>query len=412
MIIKKPIWYKLIFLGVCFCLLAGCNNADAKETVSGNEPIETATLDISAQSTSENDVSEISSENLEIVTNKKFELKDEVEAALGYMPDEYQKDKEYDDWFEKYSSIVSGSQWIKNDAVVINSYMYYLAYIDDDDIPELIVYDGHYFDILILNGGKCGFGKRDYIVGYNERTGKILCEEHDLDWDCRICGYVYDKGSIEEEIVADVDDTGEYDVLGYSVTQDSYNEFYDFFDLENVTEITNDNCYSTVEILYVMKTGHDSSYTHRYEVIYEDVTWEEAQEICKEKGGYLAVITSQEELNRIKELFSDRDELAVCYIGCKGTYANDDRRWYLKNGNTIEIGGGNIYVFPYDNTSGVSCLEIDYENETMDHGFLVYGKLNDYDNDSDAKMLMGPNDIVSSDPNLSGKVGFICEYDE
>ena len=106
MIIKKTIWYKLIFLGVCFCLLAGCNNADAKETVSGNEPIEIATLDISAQSTSENDVSEISSENSEIVTNKKFELKDEVEVALGYIPDEYQKDKEYDDWFEKYSAMV------------------------------------------------------------------------------------------------------------------------------------------------------------------------------------------------------------------------------------------------------------------------------------------------------------------
>ncbi len=56
MIIKKTIWYKLIFLGACFCLLAGCNNADAKETVSGNEPIEIATLNISAQSTSENDV--------------------------------------------------------------------------------------------------------------------------------------------------------------------------------------------------------------------------------------------------------------------------------------------------------------------------------------------------------------------
>ena len=161
-----------------------------------------------------------------------------------------------------------------------------------------------------------------------------------------------------------------------------------------------------------MKTGHDSSYTHSYEVIYEDVTWEEAQEICNEKGGYLAVITSQEELNRIKGLFLGREEIAVCYIGCKGTYSDNSIRWYLKNGNTVEIEGGHIYVFSYDTKCGVYCVEFDYENELMDYGFLVYGKIRNDDIDYDVEMLMGPSDIAKSNPDLCGKVGFICEYDE
>lgn len=215
-----------------------------------------------------------------------------------------------------------------------------------------------------------------------------------------------------EEISINEDSEGEYEILGLSLNQNSYDIIKNFIDLENIIYLSYDNCYSQVEILYVMKTGHDSSYTHSYEVIYEDVTWEEAQEICNEKGGYLAVITSQEELNRIKGLFSGREEIAVCYIGCKYTYFYNDRRWYLKNGNTIKIGGGSIYVFPYDNTSRVSCLEIDYENKTMDHGFLVYGKIRKDDIDYDVEMLMGPSDIAKSNPELSGKVGFICEYDE
>ncbi len=411
MIIKKTIWYKLIFLGVCFCLLAGCNNADAKETVSGNEPIETATLDISAQSTSENDVSEIASENSEIITNKKFELKDEVEAALGYIPDEYQKDKEYDDWFEKYSAMVFDISDMEYPSVIFRYYKYWFVYLDDDDIPELIFDNGNSYYIYTLNGDMCTWNKRDFIIAYSEGSGKLLVK-YSYEGETYIEGYTYNKGNKEFILAVEADKTGEYDILGYPVSLDSYNLINDFIDLDSAKKIRYDNCYSTVEILYVMKTGHDSSYTHRYEVIYDDVTWEEAQEICEEKGGYLAAITSWEELYRIKELFSDRDELAVCYIGCKGTYANDDRRWYLKNGNTIEIGGGNIYVSPYDKYSGVSCLEIDYENETMDHGFLIYGILNNYDNEYDIKMLMGPNDMVASDPNLSGKVGFICEYDE
>lgn len=71
------------------------------------------------------------------------------------------------------------------------------------------------------------------------------------------------------------------------------------------------------------------SYSHRYEVVYEDVSWQEAQELCKKNGGYLAVITSNEELQKIMEYIPNKDELSVLYIGCSGSYREE--RWILKD---------------------------------------------------------------------------------
>ena len=414
MVMRKKNWYKSLILGACICLLTGCNSVGSQETMSCNETIEAGTSDIPEQTISENYTSEIASENSEIVTNKKFELKDEVEAALGYIPDEYQKDKEYDDWFEKYSAWVFNISYIKYPSVIFGNDRYWFVYLDDDDIPELIFDDGYYYYIYTLNGDTCNFGKRDFIIAYSEGSGKLLIE-YFYDGTTYIEGYTYNKGNKEFILEVEADKTGEYDILGYPVSLDSYNLINDFIDLDSAKKIRYDNCYSTVEILYVMKTGHDSSYTHRYEVIYDDVTWEEAQEICEEKGGYLAAITSWEELYRIKELFSDRDELAVCYIGCRGTISDHNQCWILNNNNTIDTGGGGIYIFDYgkdNHTYLLDNLGLD-ECEERGYGILVYGK-NRYDSDSDYQvdMLSGPNDIVASNPSLSGKVGFICEYDE
>ncbi len=38
---------------------------------------------------------------------------------------------------------------------------------------------------------------------------------------------------------------------------------------------------------------------HRYELIIEELTWMEARRACKERGGYLATLTSGEEFERI-----------------------------------------------------------------------------------------------------------------
>ena len=401
--------YSLILFFVIMLLTACKSNEFSKETLSVNDVL---CFDVDGDSDSdiENPGVNISSDDCSDeftdsneVTVKELSIKDEFVDVLGKEPVDFYYYDEYNDWFDMYSSIAYNLG--KYDSSV-----YYLTYIDQDEIPELVIRWNN-FTVWTWNGS----AKNQFIgerMAYCEYSGKILTTEKDMDGNKRIIGYIYNKDSMTEEISINEDSEGEYEILGLSLNQNSYDIINNFIDLENIIYLSYDNCYSQVEILSVMKTGHDSSYTHSYEVIYEDVTWEEAQEICNEKGGYLAVITSQEELNRIKGLFSGREEIAVCYIGCKGTYSDNSIRWYLKNGNTVEIKGGHIYVFSYDTKCGVYCVEFDYENELMDYGFLVYGKIRNDDIDYDVEMLMGPSDIAKSNPELSGKVGFICEYDE
>ena len=401
--------YSLILFFVIMLLTACKSNEFSKETLSVNDVL---CFDVDGDSDSdiENPGVNISSDDCSDeftdsneVTVKELSIKDEFVDVLGKEPVDFYYYDEYNDWFDMYSSMAYNRG--KYDSSV-----FYLTYIDQDEIPELVIRWNN-FTVWTWDGS----AKNQFIgerMAYCEYSGKILTTEKDMDGNKRIIGYIYNKDSMTEEISINEDSEGEYEILGLSLNQNSYDIIKNFIDLENIIYLSYDNCYSQVEILNVMKTGHDSSYTHSYEVIYEDVTWEEAQEICNEKGGYLAVITSQEELNRIKGLFSGREEIAVCYIGCKGTYLMDNRRWYLKNGNTMEIEGGNIYVFPYDTQCGVYCIEFDHENELMDHGFLVYGKIRNDDIDYDVEMLMGPSDIAKSNPDLCGKVGFICEYDE
>ncbi len=401
--------YSLILFFVIMLLTACKSNEFFKETLSVNdvhcfdvEGDSDSDIENSGVNISSDDCSDEFTDSNE-VTVKELSIKDEFVDVLGKEPVDFYYYDEYNDWFDMYSSIAYNLG--KYDSSV-----YYLTYIDQDEIPELVIRWNN-FTVWTWDG----YAKNQFIgerMAYCEYSGKILTTEKDMDGNKRIIGYIYNKDSMTEEISINEDSEGEYEILGLSLNQNSYDIIKNFIDLENIIYLSYDNCYSQVEILSVMKTGHDSSYTHSYEVIYEDVTWEEAQEICNEKGGYLAVITSQEELNRIKGLFSGREEIAVCYIGCKGTYSDNSIRWYLKNGNTVEIEGGHIYVFSYDTKCGVYCVEFDYENELMDYGFLVYGKIRNDDIDYDVEMLMGPSDIAKSNPELSGKVGFICEYDE
>ena len=153
------------------------------------------------------------------------------------------------------------------------------------------------------------------------------------------------------------------------------------------------------------------SYSHRYEVVYEDVSWQEAQELCKKNGGYLAVITSNEEFQKIMEYIPNKDKLSVLYIGCSGSYREE--RWILKDDYTIEVGGGKIYVPEFDNNSIFQNIGIDYQREKMEYGFLVYGVSDiNTDGEKQAKMYLGPNNMIENNKTLSGKIGYICEYDE
>lgn len=112
---RKRIWYKSLILGICLCFLTGCNKVGSQETVSYNESIETVSPDAEGQNVADNFLYESSDEPLYeagdkyIPDNKDLSTSDEMAMVLGYIPDEFDPDKEYNDWFDLYSSLVYDS---------------------------------------------------------------------------------------------------------------------------------------------------------------------------------------------------------------------------------------------------------------------------------------------------------------
>lgn len=339
--------------------------------------------------------------NDEDIVNKDLSFSDRITAILGKEPDDYNYTKQYDNWFDMYCSMAF------NNGVYSDS-VYYVAYIDNDEIPEFITYKDNYV-IWTWNGNE-----KEQSIGvkmaYSEKSGKLLSVEEKEDA-MYLIGYLYDRGNLQQDIIVKENSDGENNILGCKFNQASYELINDFINLKDVVYLSYDNCYSQEEIINILKNGHNSSYSHRYEVVYEDVSWQEAQELCKKNGGYLAVITSNEELQKIMEYIPNKDKLSVLYIGCSGSYREE--RWILKDDYTIEVGGGKIYVPEFDNNSIFQNIGIDYQREKMEYGFLVYGVSDiNTDGEKQAKMYLGPNNMIENNKTLSGKIGYICEYDE
>lgn len=372
----------VIILAIFSLFFAGC--------VSGNF-IET-TNDDNQNSSDVND---------EDIVNKDLSFSDRITAILGKEPDEYNYVKQYNNWFDMYCSMAF------NNGVYSDS-VYYVAYIDNDEIPEFITYKDNYV-IWTWNGNE-----KEQSIGvkmaYSEKSGKLLSVEEKEDA-MYLIGYLYDRGNLQQDIIVKENSDGKNNILGCKFNQASYELINDFINLKDVVYLSYDNCYSQEEIINILKTGHNSSYSHRYEVVYEDVSWQEAQELCKKNGGYLAVITSNEEIQKIMEYIPNKDDLSVLYIGCSGSYREE--RWILKDDYTIEVGGGKIYVPEFDNNSIFQNIGIDYQREKMEYGFLVYGVSDiNTDGEKQAKMYLGPNNMIENNKTLSGKIGYICEYDE
>lgn len=127
-----------------------------------------------------------------------------------------------------------------------------------------------------------------------------------------------------------------------------------------------------------------------YEIIRADVSWEEAQRACTERGGHLAVIHNAEELNKITALAAQQD-IYMLWIGCHRE--NGELVW--ENGEEVET-----YFWAAGEPSGYDSYDDVAEDYVMlwdiGQGWMY--------NDS-------RNDPIASYPGAySGNVGYVCEY--
>lgn len=70
---------------------------------------------------------------------------------------------------------------------------------------------------------------------------------------------------------------------------------------------------------------------HRYSVVSQGMTWQEASDYCAQQGGYLATVTSQEELAFLQGLTAGR---GACWLGGQG----DGYDWTWSNGEPWTFG--------------------------------------------------------------------------
>ena len=163
--------------------------------------------------------------------------------------------------------------------------------------------------------------------------------------------------------------------------------------------------YSKEEILSVLRTGHHTSYGHRYELICADVSWDEARELCMEKGGYLATITSPAEQDIVQKQIEDENLQEISfYVGYRrAEWVGDEfmePRWI--NADESFTSADHMHGF-----WKYSLPEYDYEQSQWEDtvcGLIKYvGGIYLYD---------APDNLVEVSPEYSGKMGYICEFDD
>ena len=137
-----------------------------------------------------------------------------------------------------------------------------------------------------------------------------------------------------------------------------------------------------------------------YEYVVKDISWSDAKREAEAAGGHLVVITTEEEYNRICEIASAS---GLTYIWLGATISSTDEEW--GDGSWIT---GEEWSFEkwYPNEPS----KIDIDNTPEFYLCLWNAK---YDGKEIGWTFNDQrNDIVAVLPKVSGKIGYIIEYEE
>ncbi|MBS6194598.1 MAG: zinc ribbon domain-containing protein [Clostridiales bacterium] len=176
-------------------------------------------------------------------------------------------------------------------------------------------------------------------------------------------------------------------------------------------EFKNETPYLYAKHTLILNEAVQEEDIHRYEIVMEDCTWEEAYEQCLKMGGYLARINSKEEFNYIKkQIEKETDDMRKqFYVGMRRDLNSEG--YYLVDENNQLIGDRMDSGY----TKWASTLwfegEPSYRDATLDLeetcvGIFRFKETNQWVfNDI-------PADLVERVPSYEGKIGYICEFNE
>ena len=146
---------------------------------------------------------------------------------------------------------------------------------------------------------------------------------------------------------------------------------------------------------------------HRYELIVKDCTWAEAFEECRNRGGYLARINSQEEMEYIiAQMFDEGLDGTNFFLGGRRDADSRDYYWVDEDNQCY---GEKL------NDAGYSCYDYWMIGEpSFQDGDIQECYMNLFYYEEEGRTVINdvPNDVISIVPSYSGHVGFICEYED
>ena len=307
-----------------------------------------------------------------------------------------------------------------------DTYSYAFIYVDDDDIPELVVDTGveaSGCQILTYHDGMLDVlqTSRLYFAYLEKKNILDNCDGH--------MGYYYDlvytikngkwelifdgnySGFADEDEPAWDEENQRYHVTDYEVNgkktdeagyMDALNEVYDWMEAMSVQEYL---LYD--DVVSYLDTGKLLYETHRYELCVEDCTWEEAEKKCEAKGGYLASLTCDGEFAKVEDMIREENMTnIVFYVGAR---RNDNYGWEWTEPNLTHRSclGNGFYKHWLEN--GPSYTDVLADGTEIDEEYveLLYRKSEDafYLNDI-------TNDVPGIYPSFKGRIGYICEYPE
>lgn len=146
---------------------------------------------------------------------------------------------------------------------------------------------------------------------------------------------------------------------------------------------------------------------HEYELVIDDCTWEQARENCLLKGGYLARIETSEEYEYLLQ-FIEEDGMGdkIFFIGARREMDGNNYCWVDDEneltGKPLNDGSSPLY-------SRWMAGEPSYMDQELVEDCVV---MSYYKGESRWVINDVPNAILDAVKSYSGRIGYICEYEE
>ena len=391
----------IVLVGIIVLPIYGCGNR-GKEIVEFLEAIE-ATLEESEETYRTPEQTEVQQTEDDKGTDPIYIIEPELIQNDTY---------EMQDWQAAYVEYIEGFEEKER-------CYYSLIYVDDDDIPELVIDTGFGaggYKILTFHNGEVDDHQTDGRLFYyiekknllNNTGGRMgyyfdrICSIENGKWVYVTGGEYRENPENRMEFL--------YEWEGKPVEEEEYEDKLDeVFDREQAKEPEQ---YERLdEMLFRLQMGTALSQTHRYELYVEDITWDEAKRRCEEKGGYLATITTTEEYECIKNGIEDSGQTQVAYwVGASDDYPSSYPiyEWREPNRDYLRDIFINYTIMGKYWADGEPSYFKQASDEQIDELgiYLLYDDVKE-----DWYLYDAPMDMLLRNPEYTGKIGYICEYD-